>query len=285
MKITKILFLTFVSLISVNTYAGSSERALIASKLFNIPASNMNYDYNPWGTPWAAKAGKCQGYDGGHSGLDIQTTDKSTNRAFYALANGKVTSTGGTYNTISVYDSANNRTVLYLHASKINVSNNKQVNAGDLLGYQGDKGATGAFHVHVEVRSGNKTSPACGASTTINPETVLPSGGSSSSNSNYDGGDPNQMNCSNDAETVKSYSIKGGKIELRWSNSCKTNWARVVPSNSSAKTSVTVRRESDGKTYSYSGTGQVYSPMVLGENVKVCASGKIANVSGSGVCY
>jgi hypothetical protein len=137
--------------------------------------------------------------------------------------------------------------------------------------------------LHFAVYNSNGKSGLQSVNTKINPVTYPLSGGNTTT-STYDGGDPNQMNCSSDAKTVKSYSIKGGKIELRWSNSCKTNWARVVPSNSSAKTSVTVRRESDGKTYSYSGTGQVYSPMVLGAGVKVCASGTISGVSGSGVC-
>ena len=276
---TAILLATIsLGLASSNIYAGSSERASIASNLFQIPSSQTNYDYNPWGNPWPAKNGKCQGYDGGHSGLDIQTKDKSTNRGFYALSGGKVISAGGTYNTIAVYDSINNRTVLYLHASRINVGINQQVSAGTLLGWQGDKGAPGAFHVHVEVRSGSRSSPACGASSTINPETIL------STPTNYDGLLPTTTGCDQDGTTVNYKNITGGKIELRWSNRCKTNWTRVIPTKSSASTSAKIVRNSDGRTYSYNGSGTIYTPMVYAPSTTSCASGSISGISGSGIC-
>jgi murein DD-endopeptidase MepM/ murein hydrolase activator NlpD len=275
------IFLAMVSLgfFSPNIYAGSSERAYIASNLFKLPSSQINYDYNPWRNAWPQKDGKCEGYDGGHSGLDIQTKDKSTSRGFYALSGGKVISAGGKYNTIAVYDSINNRTVLYLHASRINVSVNQQINVGTLLGWQGDKGAPlGAFHVHVEVRSGSRSSPACGASSTINPETIL------STPTNYDGLLPTTTGCDQDGTTVNYKNITGGKIELRWSNRCKTNWTRVTPTKSSANTSAKIVRNSDGRTYSYNGSGTIYTPMVYAPNTTSCASGSISGISGSYIC-
>lgn len=280
--VKSLLGLMLVSCLNVTAvHAGSNERASIASKLFNIPASNINYDYNPWGASLSGRPA-CSGYDGGHSGLDMQTKDKSTSRGFYALASGKVISTGGTYNTIAVYDSVNNRTVLYLHASQIKVSLNQQVSSGTLLGYQGDKGATGAFHVHVEVRSGSRTSPACGASTTINPETVL--AGVVSPPPSYDGLLPTTTGCDQDGSTVQYKYVTGGKIELRWSNRCKTNWTRVTPNSISANTTAKVVRSSDGRTYSYSGNGTIYTPMVYAPSTTVCASGTISNSATGSIC-
>ena len=277
---TAILLATIsLGFVSPNIYAGSSERASIASNLFKIPSSQTNYDYNPWGNPWPAKAGQCKGYDGGHSGLDIQTKDKSTNRGFYALSGGKVISAGGgTYNTIAVYDSINNRTVLYLHASRVNVGINQQISAGTLLGWQGDKGVPNAFHVHVEVRSGSRSSPACGASSTVNPETIL------STPTNYDGLLPTTTGCDQDGTTVNYKNITGGKIELRWSNRCKTNWTRVIPTKPSASTSAKIVRNNDGRTYYYNGSGTIYTPMVYAPSTTSCASGSISGISGSNIC-
>lgn len=48
-----------------------------------------------------------------------------------------------------------------------------------------------------------------------------------------DGKDPVQMGCANDATTVAQrsyYNVSGEfivKVELRWSNTCKTNWAKA----------------------------------------------------------
>lgn len=149
--------------------ADEAKRAWIASSLFKLPAAQTNYNYNLW----KAMPGASCGYRGGHTGLDIQTKDRSTSRAFYALARGTVVSTGGPFNTIAVFDSRNNRTVLYLHASQISVRSNQQVSAGTLLGYQGrtGPGVTGP-HVHLEVRPGRQLSAACDANQTINPESV-----------------------------------------------------------------------------------------------------------------
>ena len=101
---------------------------------------------------------------------------------------------------------------------------------------------------------------------------------------NYDGQNPSTTGCDRDGQTVAYKYITGGKIELRWSNTCKTNWARVVPNSSSARTSATVRRSSDGRSYSYSGTGSIWSPMVSSSGIQSCASGTISGVSGSGAC-
>ena len=165
--------------------AGSATRALIASYLFDIPLKKIdepkigaNYNYNVWGDPSQEKDGQCLGYDDGHSGIDFQTKDvagtATADRVFYSVSKGVVIAAGtDNYNTISIYDSSNNITVLYLHARTVNVSTGDDIDIGDQLGVQGCKGAGDAEHVHIEIQCGKKTTPACGASTTINPEIII----------------------------------------------------------------------------------------------------------------
>lgn len=42
------------------------------------------------------------------------------------------------------------------------------------------------------------------------------------------GRDPETSGCSNGAVTVAATNVTGGRLELRWSARCKTNWARYI---------------------------------------------------------
>jgi len=155
---------------------------LIASVLFNIsltsiddPMLGANYYYNNYGD---GSSQECNGYYGGHSGVDMQTKDvagsNTATREFYSLSSGEVITSGvGPYNTIAVYNSEDNKTTIYLHARSVNVTIGDVVSIGSLLGVQGDTGSPGSEHVHVEVRSGKKTGPACGACSTVDPINYL----------------------------------------------------------------------------------------------------------------
>lgn len=159
----------------------------LAAQLFNTtmisvddPSLGINYTYNDWG---ANPGNICNGYDGGHSGVDLQTKDAAgaatADRDFYSLTAGEVISAGGDdYNTIAIYDSGDDKTTLYIHGRDVYVNIGDTVEPGDKLGEQGNLGlgyanATTAEHVHVEVREGYRTGSACGASTTINPVDYL----------------------------------------------------------------------------------------------------------------
>lgn len=182
MKHSKVFMLVSSMLLSMTCLADSNDRALMSSRLFSVPlekadeaSEGINYDYNTWGSPWAEKDGLCQGYDGGHSGIDFQTKDVAgsltATRNFYSITTGIVVSDGGDdFNTIAVYDESKNITALYLHADTVDVIEGDNVQVGDVLGVQGSEGAGTAEHVHFEMRSGRRTGSACGASTTINPE-------------------------------------------------------------------------------------------------------------------
>ena len=162
-----------------------SDLQRIASHLFDIPlnqidsASGANYKYNLWGSKPAEyyTETECNGYKGGHSGIDMQTKDvagdKTADRKFYAVSAGTVIAAGSDkYNTIAIYDEEQDITTLYLHAREVNIALESTVVVGTLLGVQGDTAAP-AEHVHIEVRKGYHTGPACGAVDTPNPVPYL----------------------------------------------------------------------------------------------------------------
>ncbi len=99
------------------------------------------------------------------------------------------------------------------------------------------------------------------------------------------GMDPQGTTCEKDATTVASKKGLYGTLELRWSNICKTNWARILSNLTSYKTEVNIERSSDKRNYSYSNKGNIWTKMVYApNNIRVCASGKINGESFSSIC-
>jgi hypothetical protein len=188
--------------------------------------------------------------------------------------------------------------VNYVHMSQSYVKTGDAVQIGSQIGITGSTG-TPAAHLHLEVRKNYTGTSAVGrtscsggcytaqqvADITINPALVVGSGSTPAPVANYDGQNPNTTGCDRDATTVAYKYVTGGKVELRWSNTCKTNWSLVTPNSSYASTSATVTRSSDGRSYSYSGTGRIWSSMVYSPSVTSCAYGVISGISsGSGAC-
>lgn len=95
---------------------------------------------------------------GRHEGIDMVFRNGAP---IHAASSGVVTKAGGdSINTLAIYDSARGKTVVYLHMSGFNgMYVGKQVDKGDVIGYQGSKGASSS-HIHVEVRNGKKTAAA-----------------------------------------------------------------------------------------------------------------------------
>jgi len=107
----------------------------------------------------------------------------------------------------------------------------------------------------------------------------------------YDGADPNTTHCANTASTKRSATIyrQGnrtndniiGRIELRYSSSCRTVWGRVVIFTDSASDYVEVVRNSDGAVQgcydafwqSSLGGYSCYTPMLNDRNVTSYATG------------
>lgn len=75
----------------------------------------------------------------------------------------------------------------------------------------------------------------------------------------------------------------GNKLNLYWSDACKTNWAVVVAKATSILVTATITRSSDKKSYSTNGVGIATSAMVQGTGT-ACASGKAGGVNFSTIC-
>ncbi len=101
-----------------------------------------------------------------HEGIDLSWYHKAP---VYAAVSGYITKKGGdAYNTFAIYDSKNNKTVVYLHMNSVasGLKNGAWINKGTLIGYQGSKGAD-ASHVHIEVRNGKSYSAAKSKNTVL----------------------------------------------------------------------------------------------------------------------
>ena len=94
---------------------------------------------------------------GRHEGIDMVLYDGAE---IHAIASGIVTKAGGDrINTVAIYDSANNKTVVYLHMGSVRVSEGQQIGKGTVIGTQGSVGAS-ASHIHLEVRDGQRRAAA-----------------------------------------------------------------------------------------------------------------------------
>lgn len=88
-----------------------------------------------------------------------------------------------------------------------------------------------------------------------------------------------KQDCNDDASTVLVANISDnsgkviGEVDLRWSEKCKSNWARVVSNIGTAPISATVTRQSDGlrETYSSNQDSTIYTNMVYSPgSAKAC---------------
>jgi murein DD-endopeptidase MepM/ murein hydrolase activator NlpD len=93
----------------------------------------------------------------GHPGTDYPAAN---NTPIYAVADGIAhipssfpgVSNAQTYNTVEI-DHQNGYKTYYLHFNSQNVTENQQVYKGQtIIGYSGDTGASGAYHLHLEVQ-------------------------------------------------------------------------------------------------------------------------------------
>ncbi|MEV6707416.1 DUF2690 domain-containing protein [Micromonospora wenchangensis] len=80
------------------------------------------------------------------------------------------------------------------------------------------------------------------------------------------GKDPEAMGCSADAYTVTSAWTGSYTVELRWSPSCKTNWARIGAGYGGSLWVVQTtgyKQSSSGSNGSFRWTAMIYSPSLL----------------------
>jgi len=115
-----------------------------------------------------------------HKGIDYRA---KTPFAIYSTLAGTVVGKGGCSAKIAIYNSEYDLTFIYLHLSSYNVYVGDVIKKGQLIGYTGTQGcdANGNIitldpHLHVELRSGNKTSAALTSatpSTNYDPRIIL----------------------------------------------------------------------------------------------------------------
>ncbi len=108
--------------------------------------------------------------NGRHEGIDFA---KGSGSEVHALISGKVlraynTTSSSQLSTLSIYDESNNKSVIYLHTANMRVKSGDYVNRGDVIAYEGDRGAGSSPHTHVEVRNGQNQY----AATSVNDYTL-----------------------------------------------------------------------------------------------------------------
>ena len=153
------------------------QKRRITAVLFDLEEDDVdastNYTYNDYSChpEWHPEI---PGYDGGHSGWDVQTTaehDEGRNDKFYALTDGEVIRDDeeelGKTSVIAIYNPAYDITIIYLHARSVNPRLGLRVKKGNYLGRQGNTGLdedndTNSSHVHVEIRKGEWDMPSNG---------------------------------------------------------------------------------------------------------------------------
>lgn len=143
---------------SRDTAAVHGVKRLITRALFLIRGGDVVHcasaDYNDFGE----EPGIGPGYEGGHAGWDVQTTNvafgATANVPFYSLTAGTVAYINDALGAIGVDDGKN--TVYYFHARHRYVDMGQQVAVGEPLGIQGNAGLgfsnpSTQEHVHIEV--------------------------------------------------------------------------------------------------------------------------------------
>lgn len=106
-----------------------------------------------------------------------------------------------------------------------------------------------------------------------------------------DGTDPIDTGCSADARNATPWPariMQGANelalVELRWSDSCQTNWGRIS-NRVSPQNSVRVRvyrEDLSADTPWYGGTGrQYYGDQLYGQGIRICAVGEVFTPSGT----
>lgn len=144
-----VLIMTSVFGVSFNVSAASNSeiKAKMVSVLYGGASGGyVSCDFDGYSTT-----------SGRHEGIDFV---RYSGAPIYSLISGEVvrvanSSSVGTLSTLAIYDSTNNKSVIYLHAANICVSTGSTVKQGQLVAYEGNRGSS-APHTHIEVRNGRQ---------------------------------------------------------------------------------------------------------------------------------
>ncbi|MBO5420426.1 MAG: InlB B-repeat-containing protein [Clostridia bacterium] len=95
---------------------------------------------------------------GRHEGIDCAL---GSGKTVYAIADGVVTYTGGSYGMVVIYNSTYNVTIIYMHTKGIKVSTGATVTTGQAIALESNTAPTSmGVHTHVELRTGRRTGAA-----------------------------------------------------------------------------------------------------------------------------
>ncbi|MCM1228029.1 MAG: RICIN domain-containing protein [Clostridium sp.] len=135
-------FVGVMSIVKVSAVTNEEIHSKMISILYNNSGGHVTCSFDGYTTT----AGR-------HEGIDFSNYNGAP---IYSLISGKVirVNNSSSLSTLSIYDSENNMSVIYLH-SNIVVSNGSNVIQGQLIGYESNKGASAA-HTHIEVRNGQQ---------------------------------------------------------------------------------------------------------------------------------
>ena len=161
---------------SVGIYAGTKvisttleahQKNELVEALFKLEPGEADtrtrHDYNDYECEWPGHP-----YDGGHAGWDVVIDREypEEDLYFYPLLGGELIQDGeDEYNTIAVYNSEHDITVLYLHADEVLVSkSNPNIDLDEPLGTQGNTSPDEiGDHVHIEIRLTAREQASAGA--------------------------------------------------------------------------------------------------------------------------
>lgn len=147
-----ILLIACLGIIVLPIQASAATNGEIRSKMIAVLYGNaggrMTCDFDGYVTT-----------SGRHEGIDFMAS-KGAGSSIYSLISGVVTrvTNSDKLSTLAIYDSKNNKTVVYLHGI-YSVSQGQNITQGQYLGKESNKGASAA-HSHIEVRDGKRTAAA-----------------------------------------------------------------------------------------------------------------------------
>ncbi|MCI6190597.1 MAG: peptidoglycan DD-metalloendopeptidase family protein, partial [Clostridium sp.] len=110
---------------------------------------------------------------GRHEGIDFALNAGAT---VHSLTSGVVTRvyrSTSSLSTCAIYDSSNNKTVIYLHMGSISINAGDNISQGQVIGAEGKSGAS-SYHTHVEVRNGRQTHACYSSNNVLENENPYP---------------------------------------------------------------------------------------------------------------
>lgn len=140
------------------TYSFDQENAIetnIASALYGDGSGEVTCQWGGYnknaGTIWATYG------ESHHGGIDFASS--KSNAPIYSVTNGTVAFVNHSSSTLGIYDSANDKTIVYMHANfDSGLEAGQEIIKGQNIGTEAGNGLGTGVHTHIEVQNGVATS-------------------------------------------------------------------------------------------------------------------------------